>query len=682
MGIRLRGALAGVALAFLAPGASAGEPIEEVVIVASRAQARPLTDTSSEGVVLGVDLEDRPLLRPGEVLEAVPGLIVTQHSGEGKANQYFLRGFNLDHGTDFATSIEGLPMNLPTHAHGQGYTDLNGLIPELIERIDYRKGPYFAEEGDFSAAGAAAIRYVRRLATDFASATVGEHGYQRGVLALVGELAGGDLLVGIEAAHDDGPWVTPEGFRAASALIKFSRGDATAGFSLEAMGYDGRWRSTDQIPERAVEAGLISRFGALDPSDGGASHRYSLSADRWLDVGGGALTGTVYVIDYRLDLFSDFTYFRDPVHGDQIEQFDERRVGGGRLEWRRSLAWAGRDLDLQAGVQAREDHIAPVALYDTTDRIRWRTVSESRVEEASVAAFLAASVKLAPRSRLDLGLRADTFDFRVAADRLANSGDGRASMVSPKASVVLGPWADSEFFLSAGRGFHSNDARGATTTVEATDGTTKVARVTPLARAFGAETGVRTSAIPGVALTATAWTLALDSELTLDNDASAIEPSGATRRYGLELAATYRPPVGGVTLDANLAVTHARYTGHPPEGQYLPNSLQRIASVELAFDRGAAWFGAARLRYVGAAPITQADSIRSRSSLQVSADVGYRLGPSWDATLAVFNLLNRRSDDIEYYYASQLRGETAPTSDIHFHPGEPISVRAGIRYRF
>lgn len=676
------GALVGMALALASPVVSASDSLEEVVIVASHVAADPDYDTSSEGVVFSADLDDRPLLRPGELLEAVPGLIVTQHSGDGKANQYFLRGFNLDHGTDFATSVDGLPMNMPTHAHGQGYTDLNGLIPELVERIDYRKGPYFAEQGDFSAAGAAGIHYVSRLDTDLASVTGGDDGYRRGVAALSGEWAGGDLLFGAAALHNDGPWVLPEGFRSTTGILKFSHGEAADGFSLEAMGYDGRWRSTDQIPERAVEEGQISRFGAIDPSDGGASHRYSVSADRWLPVGGGELRATVYAIDYFLDLFSDFTYFEDRVHGDQFEQFDQRRIYGGSVEWARSLSFAAREVDVRAGVQGRDDRIAPVGLYDTTDRIRWRTVSETQVNEATYAGHLAASTKLTPWWRLELGLRADSFGFEVDAHRALNSGDVHSSIVSPKASMVLGPWASTELFLNAGRGFHSNDARGTTITVDPTDGTTPVARVTPLVRAFGAEAGLRTSTIPALTLAATAWTLALDSELTLDNDASAIIPSGATRRYGMEFSATYRSPVSGVSLDADLAWTHARYTDFQPEGQYLPNSLEQVASIGLKLDRGGDWFGGARMRYVGAAPVTQDDSVRSRASLQLSMELGYRLSAACTTTLSVFNLLNQSADDIEYYYASQLRGEPAPVNDIHFHPTEPRSIRAGIRYRF
>jgi len=662
-----------------APASGADGTLEEVVIVASRERAAAALAASSEGTVVLADLQSRPLLRPGEVLEVIPGLIVTQHSGDGKANQYFLRGFNLDHGTDFATSIDGVPLNMPTHAHGQGYTDLNSLIPELIERIDYRKGPYFAEQGDFSAAGAASIHYVRRLATDVASVSIGEYGYRRGVVASSGEVAGGDVLLGVQAGHEDGPWVTPEGFRTVGGMLKFSRGDVIDGIALEATGYDGRWRSTDQIPQRAVAAGLISRFGAIDPSDGGTSHRYGVSADRWAPAGGGELHGAVYAIDYRLDLFSDFTYFEDPVRGDQFEQLDRRRIYGGSLGWDRPLRLLGASVDLSLGAQVRNDRLAPVGLYDTTDRTRWRTVSETRVSETSYSGYASAAVNPTRWWRAVFGVRADSFDFNVHADRAANSGAAHSALVSPKVSFILGPWADTEYFLNVGRGFHSNDARGTTITVDPIEPGTPVARVTPLVRALGAEVGLQTSAIPKLTLAATAWTLALDSELTLDNDGSAIQPSGATRRYGIEVAASYRP-ASGVRLDADLAWTHARYTDRGRDGPYLPNSLEGVGSIGCTLDRGLGWFGGARVRYVGAASVTQDDAIRTRPSLQLATEVGYRRSPAFAVTLSVFNLLNQRADDIEYYYASQLRSEPAPVSGIHLHPSEPRSVRVGIRY--
>jgi hypothetical protein len=666
-----------------APAAeAAGGTLEEVVVTATHAIAESRQgDAASEGTATQEELENRPLLRPAEALEAVPGLVVTQHSGDGKANQYFLRGFNLDHGTDFATSVDGVPVNMPTHAHGQGYSDLNFLMPELIERIDYRKGVYYAEEGDFSAAGAAEIHYRARLDAPFATLSAGVNGYRRVVAATSIDLGSGDLLLGGEYGLTDGPWVLPEGYQRASGLAKYSRGDEERGYALTLMGFDGHWRATDQIPQRAVSAGLISRFGNIDPTDGGRSRRSSVSGEAWGRLGAGAWRAQAYLLDYQLDLFSNFTYFTDPVHGDQFEQYDNRRVCGATVSYSLPLRLFAEQGTLRTGVQIREDHIDPVALYDTTARVRWKTVSVTRARVRSDAVYAAWELHPAPWWRLTLGARLDSDHFEVNANLPANSGAVSASLVSPKLTVAFGPWNATEYFLDFGRGFHSNDARGTTITVDPNDGVTPVSRVTPLARATGAEAGVRSSAVPQLELVAALWALALESELVLDDDASATVPEGATRRYGFELSAGWHPqPWARVDLD--LAWTHARFSDFTPAGQYLPNAPQEVAALGVEINRGSGWFGGAHVRYFGATPLTQDNTVRSHPSLQVNAEAGYRFSPALRGTVSIFNLLDRRDDDIEYYYASRLRFEAAPVNDLHFHPMEPRSVRLSLSYEF
>jgi hypothetical protein len=658
-------------------------PLPEVTVTAARVAPDEVEGaiSASAASVSGEQLANRPMLRSGELLEAVPGLVVTQHSGDGKANQYFLRGFNLDHGTDFATRVDGVPVNMPTHAHGQGYSDLNFLIPELIERVDYRKGVYYAEEGDFSAAGAADIRYRRSVDAPFAVLSGGQGGYRRAVLGASTSLAGGELLAGGEYGRTDGPWVLPEGYDQASALIKYTRGDEARGVRLEAIGYDGHWSATDQIPLRAVSAGRISRYGAVDPGDGGRSHRWSISGEAWGALGSGELRAGLYALDYHLDLFSDFTYFRDSLHGDQFEQYDDRHVYGAALRYERPVALFDSAGTFRAGVQLRDDHIDPVGLYDTTGRIRWRTISVSAARVSGAAVYVAQELRLAPWWRTQLGARFDSYSFDVSANLPVNSGRANASLASPKLAIVLGPWRETEYFVDAGEGFHSNDARGTTLTVDPMDGATPVSRVSPLVRARGAELGVRTSAVPRLELMASLWTLGLGSELTLDDDASAIVPSGATRRYGLELSASFHP-LDSLVFDTDLAWTRARYVNGAPGGRYLPNAPQRVASAGAELNRAGGWFGGVRLRYLGATPLTPDDSVRSRASLQLSAEAGFHFSARLSAALSAFNLLDRRDYDIEYYYASQLRGEAAPVDDLHVHPVEPRSLRASLSYRF
>jgi len=658
-----------------------GGTLEEVVVTATRALASSQLETASEGTVTQNELGNRALLRPAEVLEAVPGLAVTQHSGDGKANQYFLRGFNLDHGTDFSTSVDGVPVNMPTHGHGQGYSDLNFLIPELVEHIDYRKGVYYAEDGDFSAAGAAEIHYCARLDAPFVTLSAGADGYRRVVAATSTALAGGQLLLGGEYGLTDGPWVLPEGYQRLSGLVKYTRGDGARGYGLSAMGYDGHWHATDQIPRRAVTAGLISRFGNIDSTDGGRSQRSSVSGEAWGRLGAGGWRIEAYVLGYRLDLFSNFTYFTDPVHGDQFEQYDNRQVYGATASYSLPLTLFAELGTLRTGAQIRDDHIDPVALYDTTARMRWNAVSVSEARVRSAAVYAAWELHPEPWWRVTLGARLDGDQFQVHANLPANSGTARAALVSPKLTLAFGPWNATEYFLDFGRGFHSNDARGTTLSVDPNDGVTPVSKVTPLVRATGAEAGVRTTLAPELELAAALWTLRLDSELVLDNDASAIVPQGATRRYGLELSAGWHPQPW-VRVDVDLAWTHARFSDFDPAGQYLPNAPQAVAALGVAINPPSGWFGGAHLRYFGATPLTQDDTVRSRPSLQLNGEVGYRFGSALSGTVSVFNLLDRRDDDIEYYYPSQLRGEPAPVSDLHFHPMEPRSVRASLSYRF
>ena len=656
--------------------------LEEVTVTATREQQLSGTpESASEGTVLAEQLGNRPLLRPGEVLEVVPGLIVTQHSGEGKANQYFLRGFNLDHGTDFATRVDGVPVNMPTHAHGQGYSDLNFLIPELVERIDYKKGVYYAEEGDFSAAGAAEIHYRRSLDAPFAILGGGQGGYRRAVLAASAPLDGGDLLLAGQYGQTEGPWVLPEGYDKAGGIVKYTRGDEDRGGTLEAMGYNGHWRATDQIPLRAVTAGLIPALGTIDPTDGGKSHRWSVSGNAWGRLGPGELRAEAYALDYQLDLFSDFTYFSDPLHGDQFEQYDNRRVYGGTLSYSRPLSLFGDDGTFRSGVQFRDDHIDAVGLYDTTDRVRWKIVSVTQARVTSYALYAAQELHPAPWWRTQVGARFDRYRFDVNASLPVNSGRTSDSIASPKLSMVLGPWYKTEYFLDAGSGFHSNDARGTTSAVDPNNGVTPMGRVNALVRAIGAETGVRSAFVPHLQLAASIWTLKLDSELTLDNDASAIVPNGATRRYGVEISGYYRP-LEGVLIDADLAWTHARYLNFDAAGQYIPNAPGQVASVGAEFNRPGGWFGGARICYLGASPLSQDNTIRSRPSLQLYCESGYHLSTDLSVALSVYNLLGRHDYDIEYYYASQLRGEAAPVHDVHAHPMEPRSFRASLSYYF
>ncbi len=677
--------LAAIGCGFIATGRAAGLPavgLEEIVVTAKREHLIGQVASASQGTVLSDQLENRPVLRPGEVLEVVPGLVVTQHSGDGKANQYFLRGFNLDHGTDFATRVDGIPVNMPTHAHGQGYSDLNFLIPELVERIEYKKGTYYAEEGNFSAAGAADIHYRRKLDQPLmAELSGGQDGFRRGLIAFSTPLAGGDLLVGGEYGNNDGPWDLKEGYRKASSLAKYSQGDLQSGYAITAMGYSGHWRSTDQIPLRAAQDGEISRFGAIDPTDGGMTHRYSVSVDAWHQLGGGQINANVYGMDYKLDLISNFTYALDQVHGDQFEQFDKRRVFGGNVAYVLPLSLLDRPGTFKSGVQVRYDDISPVALYHTQERVRYATVREDQVKQSSYSAYVSQDLHWTDWFRSELGLRADYFRFDVQSNLAANSGKSNDSIVSPKLALVFGPWAKTEYFLDIGSGFHSNDARGTTITVDPSDGATPLSKVTPLVRALGAEVGLRTAVIPKVQLAASVWTLKLDSELLFTGDGGTTEPSRATKRYGLEVGAYYAP-IEHLVADMDLAWSHSRFTDFDPAGDRIPNAVETVASVGLTYNATSGFYGGARLRYFGPGPLIEDNSVRSGSTTLVNLQGGYHFSPKLSLNMSVFNLLNRKDNDITYFYESQLPGQAAPVSDIHFHPVEARTLRVAATMKF
>lgn len=647
-------------------------------------------DTASEGTVTSAQLENRPLLRPAEVLEVVPGLIISQHSGDGKANQYYLRGFNLDHGTDFATTLMGMPVNMPTHAHGQGYSDLQFLIPELVERMQYRKGPYAADVGDFATAGSASVEYFRKLDQPFAELTAGGDGYRRALAAASPQLGDGNLLYALEWTQNDGPWVLPEDLGKLNLLLRYSRGDRDNGWSLTAMAYAAQWMSTDQVPQRAIDEGLISRYGNLDPTDGGNTHRYSLSAE-WSEKGNDRWTrANAYVIGYDLDLWSDFTFCTlgcNPGPGDQFEQADRRVIYGldAARTWYRD--WAGKSAAFTLGWQSRYDDIGNVGLYTTTARQRWGTVAQDRVGEGSFSLYGEGEVQWTEKFRSVLGLRGDVYRFNVTASMPQNSGDVQAGIASPKLSLIFGPWDKTEYYVNAGYGFHSNDARGVTLKVNPDFRDpgygAAVDPSPPLVRAKGYEVGVRSAVVPGLQTTLALWRLDLASELVFAGDAGTTEPSFPSRRSGVEWS-NYWTPSRAVTVDADFAWSRARYTAIDASvpGDYIPGSIEKAASVGVVYDGGGDWSGGLRLRYFGPRPLIEDDSVRSASSTLVNLRAGYKLDRNMKLSLDVLNLFDRQVSDVDYYYESQLSTEAAPVGDIHTHPSEPRTLRLSLRMDF
>jgi hypothetical protein len=635
--------------------------------------------TASEGRVGAADLRLRPIGREGELLETVPGLIVTQHSGEGKANQYFIRGFNLDHGTDFQTRVEGMPVNLPSHAHGQGYTDLNFIIPELVEYVDYRLGPYYADVGDFGSAGGAELHLVDRLDRPFAAVSAGEDGLARLAAGSSARYGGGDFLAAGEVKTYDGPWEIAQEIRKFNGLARYTWDRGPSRFSLLGMGYANRWNASDQIPRRAVESGLIGRFGQVDQSDGGSTRRYSLSG-AWRHVGAASVQeAQVFGIYSVLSLFSNFEYFlRDPVRGDQFNQRERRVTVGTSIRHTQEARALGISHLMKAGVQTRADFLDPVGLYRTVARARVGTLREDDLRVWSAGLYVEAESRWRPWLRSVVGMRGDAYAFDVRADVPANSGHREAAIVSPKASLVVTPGPTSEVYLSAGFGFHSNDARGTTITVDPESGAAASA-VDPLVRSRGAEIGFRVTPLPGWRSTLSLWTLKLDSELLFVGDAGGTEPAAASLRRGVTWANFYRP-VPRLTLDLDLSLSRAQFTGVPAGQAYVPGALGSVVAAGASWmPLGAGPYGAVRLRRFGSYPLIESNDVRATASTLLSGELGYVLARGVRLEVSVLNLLNSRASDIQYYYASRLAGEPeSGVDDVHFHPVEPRQVRVSL----
>ena len=650
------------------------DSIEEVVVWGRAISLTGKAYSASEGLVGYSDLSKRPILRVGELVEVIPGMVATQHSGSGKANQYFLRGFNLDHGTDFAASFEGVPVNMPTHGHGQGYLDLNFIIPEIVEYIAYEKGPYRADADDFATAGQASFKTYDRLEHGFASVTAGMHGYYRLVAADSYNTGKGELLWAGEAHVSNGPWVLDEDLQKFNLLLKYTGEIGGLDTQIAATAYRATWASTDQVPQRAVDQGLIPRNGFIDPDLGGRTTRLSLSAK----ATAGAFTAQMYGVYYDFALFSNFTYFLDdPVHGDEFEQVDERVILGGRFGYEDDLSLRALPATIRAGLDLRYDDILGVGLFHTAAREQLGTVRDDKVRELMTSLHGEMEIHWTDRFRSILGGRVDLLSYDVNANIAANSGDGSAAMASPKATLAWQAVDGLEFYASYGRGFHSNDVRGATIAVDPKSGD-PATPVPALVRSEGAELGLRLEAERALTLTLAGFWLDLGSELVFVGDAGTTEPNDATRRYGLEASAFWQA-TDWLVFDASAAVTKARFRGR--DDNRIPDAVGFVLGAGAVATLPNGLTASLRLRHLGAAPLIEDNSARSHSTTLVNMGLSYDFG-RFVVGVELLNLLNSEDNDITYFYESRLPGESAGVDGIHFHPVEPFTLRGTVRVKF
>ena len=648
--------------------------------------------SSNEGAITEMQFNTRPILRPGEILEFVPGLIVTQHSSNGKANQFFLRGFNLDHGTDFLTIIGGMQINQRSHAHGQGYTDLNFLIPELLGNMHYKKGPYSAKEGDFSSAGVAYLDYVRVLPKAIAEYTIGRFNYHSLLLAGSEKISSGNLLFGLKLKKYDGPWDVKQNFHNFSLITRYSQGVSDNGFEITAMAYKAHGNATNQVAKRAIESGFIGRFGSLSPSDSINTSRYSLSS-QWARTSEFRVTNiNAYYVRSEFELNSNFTNFLNfPIAGDQIQQKEDRNTFGinGSRSWFGSVN--SHKIENTVGFQMRYDNVNPISLsraqggvpmakLDSNGKLHSSNIRRDILNEYNISFYAENRMQWSSWLRSVIGVRNDFYHFEVDGNLKENSGERSDNMVSPKLSLIFGPWANTEFYLNGGGGFHSNDARGITQRVDPNNPNVAVQRVTPLVRTWGYEVGFRTGIVPGLQTTVSLWQLHVDSELLFTGDTGSTIASQPSLRRGIEFT-NYWKPVSWIIVDADLSLSRARFRGNGPIGNYIPGSMSRVASIGVSVDRNN-WFGGIRLRHFGPRPLVKNNSQVGRSSTLVNLRAGYRFAKYLKISLDIFNLIGSKPNDISYFYESKLSGEVESVSDKHIHPVEPRSFRFTVQASF
>jgi hypothetical protein len=735
-----------------------------------------IAESGTQGTVGATEIQDRPVLRSGEVLETVPGLIITQHAGGGKANQYYLRGFNLDHGTDIAIFLDDMPLNLPSHAHGEGYSDMNTVIPEFVQRVDFEKGPYYADVGDFGSAASARMEFFKTLPENFLKVEGGTHTYGRAVFGVSQKFGPGNLLYGGEEYYYDGPWTHPDGFNKINGLLTYSQGGDDDGFSITAHAYHGKWNSSDQIPVTAQVNPTTSTpygvgyFGTLNPTDGGHSQRYSLQGEWHRQDDNSESKISAYVFYYDMDLFSDFTYYLvDHNKGDQFEQQDRRWVGGLDAHHTVFSTWFGRKMSNTFGLQLRNDWIDN-GLYRTENRVRTTktdysatgisfndticntynstvsisvdggtpaifpsacptlplTTERDNFTDTIGSAYVENRIQWTKKLRSVLALRGDDEKFVVTslaypADMItlpdgtvttvntANSGSATKFLPSPKASLIFGPWANTEFYLQGGFGFHSNDGRGATQQVEPVSpdnpyhGTLN-AKITPLVQTKGGEIGVRTVAVPHLQSTLALWVLRSNSELMQDGDTGGTSASEqSSNRYGLEWA-NYYTPAEHWAFDFDIADSRAQFTQIDPDdaaqtvtnsavtingvsigsfyaqqsgpgGKHVPEAVKVVISSGITLHDYKGFTSSLRLRYFGPRYLTSDGLYQSSQTVLLNGEVGYQFMKKWHVTAEFLNMLNRKDADIDYAYVCQITPTAAPGFGRVNHPTEPFLAR-------
>jgi outer membrane receptor protein involved in Fe transport len=648
--------------------AAPSRPMEEVVVFGRDTELLGAAAASSEGSVGGADLAVRPMLRVAELLESVPGLVAVQHSGSGKANQYFLRGFNLDHGTDFTTYVDGVPWNLRSHGHGQGYLDINGLMPETVERIDYRKGPYRGDVGDFAMAGASFVRTIDRLDESFVSLESGQYGWKR--VAAGGSVDRGEAtFTGLaEAKTYDGPWLLHESLQHTSVWGKYSTPTDFGSLAVTLSGYDGNWHPTEQIPERAIGTAVCpNEFCTLDTSPGGHTTRWIGATRMFGDLWDASAYAQYY--DWKME--------SNPTYDFQINQFDRRWTTGGRY---RRIVVEQSNLSLDVGGEFRYDDISRVGVDHEDAAVFIENLSDNAIKETSLGIYAESTWVPTDKLRVLSGLRGDIYDFDVTARNTSSfAGQKTESLVSPKLGVAYALNDRFELYGNWGRGFHSNDARGVVNTTAGVPG---------LSPGTGYEVGARFE-VGDFKLTSTYWWLNLDSELIFVGDSNSVEPKGSSKRDGYELTMFWKP-TEWLGVDAVYVGSNARYTD-PSEGVRIEQSVESAGQLGVSAVKDN-WEASLRVRYLGPYALTSDNLRRAGGETSINMRGAYTFGNIM-VYADLLNVFDKQGKDIVYYYPAYVAGVDAPgltSEDIDCdvvncrmsRAMEPRTLRVGVKVSF
>lgn len=642
-----------------------------------------VTDQQSREIntISQVDIKLRPVNTSQDILRMVPGLFIAQHAGGGKAEQIFLRGFDIDHGTDVNLEVDGLPVNMVSHAHGQGYSDLHFLIPELVGTVDFNKGPYYAGKGNMTTAGYAAFHTRNSLGQNMAKMEGGRFGSLRNVNAInVLQKQNDDwrsnAYVASEYFRTDGFFEANQHFNRINLMAKYNayRDDKEA-LTIGLSSFNSRWDASGQIPARAVGDGTITRFGAIDPTEGGETARTNAWV-RYLNTrdNGGIFENQLYFSMYDFNLVSNFTFFlNDPVNGDQITQSESRNIYGYKGNYSIETAIGNKTLRSEVGAGFRYDDVNDIHLYRTRSRKQFLSdVVRGDIDETNLYAYVNETLLLSDKLSLNAAVRLDHFTFNyidaLIPDYTRQSVSKAA--VSPKFNISYNASETVNVFVKSGIGFHSNDTR----VVVARQGRDI------LPKAYGLDLGANFKIGNQLLLHTALWTLDLDQEFVYVGDEGIVEPSGKTTRKGVDLSLRYQA-LPWLYIDADVNLTDPKAKGAVEGEDHIPlaPTLTSIGGMSVKLANG--FNGSLRYRYLGDRPANEDNSVVAEGYFLLDAVLKYTR-KSFEVSVTAENLFNADWNEAQFDTESRLLHEVDPVSEIHFTPGTPLFFKAGIAFFF